>query len=123
MCNEVAVDMSEHPPKPRLALAIGIVGHRPNRLPADGTKLDKIANAIGNVLDAIAREATTAHAHYSAYFSNERPLLSIVSALAEGADRMTALAVAARNEAMQRSKKGDAEFVLDVPLPFAAIEG
>src|SRR5205085_5336761 len=112
--------MSEHPPKPRLALAIGIVGHRANRLPADRMKLDKITKAIGNVLDAIAREATTAHAHYSAYFSSERPLLSIVSALAEGADRMTALAAVARNKAMQGSKKAGAEFVLDVPLPFAA---
>jgi hypothetical protein len=112
--------MSEHPPKPRLALAIGVVGHRPNRLPADGTKLDKITQAIGNVLDAIAGEAATARARYSEFFSDEMPLVSVVSALAEGADRMTALAVVARNEAMQRSQKPDAEFVLDVPLPFAA---
>ena len=112
--------MSEHPPKPRLALAIGVVGHRPNRLPADRTKLDQVAKAIGNVLDAIAREAATARVHYSEFFSDEMPLLSVVSALAEGADRMTALAVVARNEARQRSQKPDAEFVLDVPLPFAA---
>jgi hypothetical protein len=48
------------------------------------------------------------------------PLISVVSALAEGADRMTALAVVARTEAGQWSKKPDAEFVLDAPLPFAA---
>jgi hypothetical protein len=60
-------DVSEHPPKPRLALAIGIVGHRPNRLPADRMKLDKISNEIGNVLEAIAREAAAARVHYSEY--------------------------------------------------------
>jgi hypothetical protein len=111
--------MSERPPKPRLSLAVGIVGHRPNRLPAERRKLDNITQAIGNVLDAIAHETTAAGARYRAYFSDERPTLSIVSALAEGADRMAALAVVARNQAVQTAKTAGVQFVLDVPLPFA----
>ena len=48
-------------------------------------KLDKITNEIGDVLKAIAREAAAARVHYSEYFSNEMPLISVVSALAEDA--------------------------------------
>jgi hypothetical protein len=62
--------MSERPPKPRLSLAVGIVGHRPNRLPAERRKLDNITQAIGNVLDAIAHETTAAGARSPANLSD-----------------------------------------------------
>jgi hypothetical protein len=99
--------VSRHPPKPRLALAVGVIGHRPNRLPeaVRGT----VAAQIGAVMDAIALAAGAAQADAAdaEYYTAQAPLLSIVNALAEGADRMAAEAALARG------------YVLDVPLPFA----
>src|SRR5437588_2116120 len=96
---------NSHPPKPRLALAIGVIGHRLNRLPKSGrTAVDR---DIDEFLIAISNAVRAAHAKYSSVFTSEPPLLSIVSALAEGSDRLGAAAAL---------KQG---FVLDAPLPFA----
>jgi hypothetical protein len=110
---------SSSPPRPRLALAVGIVGHRPNRLPDDPAKLASIAKEIGIVLDAIGRQANTLKDRYRAYFADEPPLISVVSALAEGSDRIAAWAAIARGPAAAAAAH-DAVFVLDAPLPFAA---
>src|SRR5712671_3205066 len=112
--------MSERPPKPRLALAIGIVGHRLNRLSADKSKLQKISNSVEDVLDRVAHEAVAARAKYSSFFSSETPVVSVVTALAEGADRLAAKATIARVSAPRTLKQVDVEFALDVPLPFPA---
>ncbi|TMJ03533.1 MAG: hypothetical protein E6G97_10455 [Alphaproteobacteria bacterium] len=96
---------SHHPPKPRLALAVGIIGHRPNRLPASGRAA--VARDIDHFFTAVTKAVRAAHSKYSSVFTAEQPLLSMVSALAEGSDRLGALA---------SLEKG---FFLDVPLPFA----
>jgi hypothetical protein len=98
--------MSNTPPKPRLALAIGIIGHRPNRLPEAAR--DKVQADVANVLDRLSAEVKIAFASYQEFFSRGDPLLSLVSALAEGADRMAAEAALARG------------WALDVTLPFSA---
>ena len=59
------------------------------------------------MLDALAREAVTAHGKYKELFASDPPLLSLVSTLAEGADHIAAEAALSRG------------FVLDAPLPFA----
>jgi hypothetical protein len=96
--------MSDSPPKPRLALTIGIIGHRPNRLP--GAARDKVAAVLASVLDRLSDEITIAHGACNEFFSPVDPLLSLVSALAEGADRIAAEAAIARG------------WPLDVALPF-----
>ena len=107
--------MDTHPPRPRLALAVGIIGHRPNRLPSEQTKLDAIANEIVAALAAIGREAAAAHSTYAEYFSDQRPVIAVISALAEGADRLGAHAAIA----LQEAAANDASIELDVPLPFS----
>src|SRR5437762_1785301 len=99
------VAAGDHPPKPRLALAIGVIGHRPNRLPESGRVA--VDRDIDQFLTAVTEAARAAHAKYSSVFTAEPPLLSIVSALAEGSDRLGAAA---------GLKKA---FALDAPLPFA----
>ncbi len=97
----------EHPPEPRLALAIGVVGHRPNRLSAAAR--EKVEAEVKLVLDGLANAARSAHQDHQDLFTDQAPLLSVVSALAEGADTIVAQA------ALDRPEK---DFVLDAPLPF-----
>jgi hypothetical protein len=94
----------EHPPKPRFALSVGIVGHRPNRLPGDAP-----AHARQGVVEALAAIRTAAfqaHARHVCCFADGLPLLTLISALAEGADSMAATAALA------------AGYALDIVLPF-----
>ncbi len=105
--------MKTHPPQPGLALAVGIVGHRPNRLPVEPTKLTSIADEIAAVLAAIGRRA--AAANNAEYFSGQRPVVAVISALAEGADRLGAQAAIGLK---QGADDTDVSFELDVPLPF-----
>jgi hypothetical protein len=98
--------MSENPPKPRLSLTVGIIGHRPNRLPEAAR--DKVAADIAGVLDRIGDAARNARGQHREFFSSSDPLLSLVSALAEGADRIAAEAALAQG------------WVLDAVLPFSA---
>ncbi len=107
--------MTHHPPKPPLALSVGIIGHRPNRLPQAAR--DTVAADIDAVLAAITTAMRKAHADYSPVFSGEA-VLSLVDSLAEGADRIAAQVF------IERMGKGDngLSFALDVVLPFAREE-
>jgi hypothetical protein len=109
--------MDTHPPRPRLALAVGIIGHRLNRLPSEQTKLATIANEIAAALAAIGREVAAAHSVYAEYFSDQRPVIAVISALAEGADRFGARAAIALKHAA--ANDAGVDFQLDVPLPFS----
>jgi hypothetical protein len=108
--------MSDHPPKPRFALAVGVIGHRPNRLPKNPTALTAIEAEVARVLDQIVEAVSAAHEGYrdrrdrAGVFTCARPALSLVSALAEGADRIAARTAIAKG------------FALDAPLPFPADE-
>jgi hypothetical protein len=109
--------MDRYPPRPRLALAVGVIGHRPNRLPAEHAKLTAIASEITVVLTAIGREAVIAHNKYAEYFSAQQLFIAVISALAEGADRLGAhTAIALQQTAPHDIGVG---FQLDVPLPFS----
>lgn len=78
-------------PKPRIALQIGITGHRSNKI-ADEHRaaVDQALRAlyamIGDSIAAIARETQ------GGVYSNAVPLIRIVSALADGTDRMAVAA-------------------------------
>jgi hypothetical protein len=83
------------PPKPAFALSIGVVGHRPDRLPQDPETYGKVEAEVLRVLTQIDRQARVACELYRAFFTPEQqsPLaLSLVTALAEGADTIAARA-------------------------------
>jgi TIR domain len=92
------------PPIPRLALSIGVVGHRPDRL-VHGD-LRHITSEVERVIDSIIHEVDVVHGRYKEFFRGATPQLCVVSALAEGADRIVAEAAMAKN------------FILDAPIPF-----
>ena len=100
--------MTKSPVRPPLALTIGVIGHRPNRIPeAARPKIDADIAAVLAAVKAAAEAATAAHAEVFAA-EPARPVL--LSALAEGADRYAALAAL------------DAGIALSVALPFPVEE-
>src|SRR5580700_3961506 len=120
-----AANRSDHPPKPRFALAIGIVGHRLKHWDdAKGTDgrslrtehLQKIASDVHLALKAIKSAAIQAYHDHESLFDDtadakqRAPELTIVSALADGADTIAAKAALGLG------------YALDAPLPFAEAE-
>jgi hypothetical protein len=109
--------VSRHPPKPRLALTLGVTGHRLTRAPAaaengQGAPRAFDVAAVGKALEA-AFAATAAGlaaigAEAKASFSEVPPIVTLISSLAEGADRIAARAAL------------EAGFALDVVLPCPA---
>jgi hypothetical protein len=97
-----------HPPKPHFALSVGIIGHRPNRIPEDVRP--RIAREVAEILAAIRAEAIAAQTRHAHCFATSPPRLAVVTALAEGADRMAIEAALADG------------FELETPLPFPAHE-
>jgi hypothetical protein len=81
------------PPRPRMAFRVAIVGHRPNRLPA--TANDEVGRCVHEALDAVATAVDRQHEVDAALYRDEPPLLTLHSALAEGADRIGAQAALA----------------------------
>ena len=51
--------LATYPPKPRVALSIGVIGHRPDRLPESGAK--HVADEIERVLDLIVAKVLANH--------------------------------------------------------------
>lgn len=99
------------PPKAPFAFRIGVVGHRPNRLPHD-ERLETLRATLHAIL-ADAKEAVadiTAALPESALYANEPPILRALSPLAEGSDRIFA------QEALSLG------YALCCPLPFAQEE-
>lgn len=94
------------PPRPRLVIRIGVTGHRPNRFPEEGqqTVRQKLRETFTKVADA----ALELHQREHKVFDPRPPEIRVVSALAEGADRVVAETAL------------EAGFVLDVVLPFPA---
>jgi hypothetical protein len=106
--------VSRHPPKPRLTLTLGVTGHRLARAPrADETGAGALrpfdVAAVSRALEAAfaAAEAglVAISAEAKASFSEAPPAVTLISSLAEGADRIAARAAL------------DAGFALDVVLP------
>ena len=85
--------------------AVGVVGHRPNRLPSD---LRSLATALRRVLAAIRDEITSRASETQSAGAISKPLphLCAVSPLAEGADRIFA------DQALELG------FSLRCPMPF-----
>jgi hypothetical protein len=93
-----------HPPRPRCVLNIGITGHRIDRLtdalePAVRARVVEVLALVGSVVGDI-------HLKGAAWFNGDKPELRLISALAEGADRVCA------------SVGLELGYRLDCPLPF-----
>lgn len=99
------------PPLPRLAFRVGVVGHRWDRLPR--SQAGAVRAALAGVL-ARVRTAVASHHPGGAYDPSRPPLLRLVTALAEGADRLGAAAALE-----DQDTPGQAPWQLDVVLPFA----
>lgn len=113
-----AANRPDHPPKPRFALTIGVVGHRLEHWDdtAEQTdvrlsrseRLQKIAGAVDIALKAIKDAAIKAYGDHEKLFAEDiAPELTLVSSLADGADTIAAKAALALG------------YALDAPLPFA----
>lgn len=91
-------------PKPKLVLRIGVTGHLPDKFapPAQA----KVSDTLAALFREAVMAAATLHDAEKEFFSDERPEIRIVSALAEGADRVVADAGL------------DAGFTLHAILPF-----
>ena len=93
------------PPKPRLILRIGVTGHRPNNFPQSARA--NVCASLAAIFARIDGQMRALHARNKDFFAPDAPEIRIVSALAEGADRVVVHAAL------------EAGFVLDVVLPFA----
>ena len=113
--------MTANPPKPRFALSVGVVGHRPKDLAKAGNQ-DGVHPALQDIspnierdirltLSAISAAAVRArkdHFEYFDQFITPPQILTLVSALAEGADTIAAQIA------------HELEYTLEAPLPFAS---
>lgn len=100
--------MTQSPVRPPLSLTVGVIGHRPNRIPDDARA--KIAADISAVLAAVGTACEAARANHQEVFAPEPARPVLLSALAEGADRYAAIAAL------------DAGMALSVALPFPVEE-
>ncbi len=83
---------SNSPPRPRLAFRVGVVGHRPNRLPKRPKELDELRERLTTVLAAAQQAISTFQSSSpdAGFYASGAPLLRAISPLAEGTDRMFA---------------------------------
>ncbi|WP_413207401.1 hypothetical protein [Rhodospirillum sp. A1_3_36] len=98
----------DQPPKPALHLRVGVIGHRPGKLPGDGAALQA---RLAGLLAEIQGAARKAGAQVPGDLVTRPPgapevTLTLLSSLAEGADRMGAEAAL------------DLGYRLEAPLPF-----
>jgi hypothetical protein len=95
---------NHHPPRPRLAVRVGVTGHRLNRL----TQADEplLRMKIREVLERVRQTAQEVLAAADSPYAPGLAVLRVISPLAEGADRIAA------QEAVELG------FELQCPLPF-----
>lgn len=97
-----------HPPLPRLAFRVGVVGHRWTRLPRAAAP--EVREAMARVLRTVRAAVVAAQ---GTGYRDDPPALRLVTALAEGADRLAA--EAALHDV---SEAGGPAYQLDLILPF-----
>ncbi len=79
------------PPRARMTYRVGVVGHRPHRLPSHPEGLEAIGERLAEILSTIAAAVREIHEETAGqFYSAEEPALVAVSSLAEGADRLFA---------------------------------
>lgn len=79
---------SDGPPKARIAFRVGVVGHRPDRLPGDGDGQHTIRERLSGVFEAVREAVEAFRGEADAALYDPGPaVLRALSPLAEGADR------------------------------------
>ncbi len=96
------------PPKPEAVLAVGVVGHRLNRLP--GSAIEKVRAEVSRTLRKIVAEIEAVAARNPELLTTAK--LALMTSLAEGADRLAA-------RAFLNLESSGVVRTLSVPLPFA----
>ena len=81
-------DLGRHPPRPRLALNVGITGHRASILPPGA--LDVLRPAVDKVFRDLREAALRLYAASDDLFSTDPPILRLHTPLATGADQLAA---------------------------------
>ena len=102
--SEAESQQANHPPRPPLVLSVGITGHRVDRLTAERARTARLL--VEDALSLVTEAATAIAAEGTAFFAPGPPEMRLISALAEGADRLCAEAGL------------DSGYRLDVALPF-----
>lgn len=77
-----------HPPRPRLALNVGITGHRASILPTE--LIQPLRAAVDEVFHRLLRAAERLHDEERLLFDEGSPLLRLHTPLATGADQLAA---------------------------------
>src|SRR5579862_9629833 len=75
------------PPAPRLALRVGITGHRLVRLLEPDVDLAAVRSAVQAILAEVRRAAESVARDFSSVYA-DAPLLRVISPLAEGSDQL-----------------------------------
>lgn len=96
---------ADGPPRARLAFRVGIIGHRPNRLPTDRERLESLRRTIQTILSDV-RETLLSAGPEASLYNGGAPILRAISPLAEGSDRIFAEAALAQG------------YELCCPMPF-----
>jgi len=84
--------MTDHPPKPRLTLRVGITGHRPNKLAR--SDLPRIERQLREIFAMIETAVANAYDANKAVYASAPPAgakpyhIRLISGFAEGADQM-----------------------------------
>jgi hypothetical protein len=113
------MNRSTSPPRAVLAFRVGIVGHRPNRLPKDKGSLDLLRQMVRSILEDVRAELSDyARSSPTMPYSTQPFILRAVSPLAEGADRIFAdEAIALGYELLCPMPFGQEEFEKDFVSP------
>lgn len=88
--------MSAHPPRPRLVVRVGITGHRWNKLKRGDAdqirrRITEVLQAVQGIAERIGNETGSGYRSPNPDLAADEPMtpeLRLVSALAEGADRL-----------------------------------
>jgi hypothetical protein len=101
----------EGPPRARLAFRVGVVGHRPNRLPQSSEGILTIRARLEAILDAVVQSVEAfSGTGRAALYSPAPAIFRALSSLADGTDQLFAEAALGK------------QFELCVPLPFPLAE-
>ncbi len=81
---------SDHPPKPRLTVRVGITGHRPNKLSGDAVA--RVERQLPLVFQAVEEAAADILRDNAGVYAGEPATVRLVCGFAEGADLMAVAA-------------------------------
>jgi hypothetical protein len=85
-----AAEIGSGPPRPTLALNVGITGHRAHAF--DIALIPELNERLRDVLGRLREAVDEAHLSSAEYFSRAQPVLRLHTALASGADQLAATA-------------------------------